>query len=411
VEPEELYAKIKEAAARYGLQMPPHSWAALSARLRQLYNAGVDLSYLDPEALDYSDEDAFWESFEEAAQRLMKEAPAEALVREAVELVERGLEEWRRTRSRDAAAAVEEGIKALVDLGERRLAARYYQEARRLGVPLRLRVRPPPTRSGRRRAIREAKRALELAKELAEESPAEAEEITREVEEALKVLAEVENLALEAALRAVKLYVVSKYTDAFVEIYPSSIRIVSKKPLEFPFPVEGKQVKGFYHYYIRIGKPPLSTVAEAMKRVYVYALRHNVPLERVREWAERPEVYTSIVLIKRPEDVDKLLAAHPLTPPPPPRPPPAPRPRPSPPPPLPPPRPASPEECLTPLLPREHVRHCVAVLLGVLRTAGRITYAESSSALEKALRGDFREACRIIEKNLDFFRGRRPPFC
>jgi len=201
---DEICQRIKSAYEACGF---PHDIGDYS-RMREVASAlaksGFDPEELDPEELDCVSPDAFFEGLEQVRRRY---AQPEADVSSLVSLLDSALDDWRRgaDRSRETAQAIEEYIKQLAELGERRLAYQYYETARELRVPIRLRLRKPPERrAARRRAAREARALLEVAEEAAERGrPEVAEELAREVEIAAQELARTDAVAVELARKVV----------------------------------------------------------------------------------------------------------------------------------------------------------------------------------------------------------------
>ena len=201
---DEICQRIKSA---YEACNFPHDIGDYS-RMREVASAlakgGFDPEELDPEVLDCASPDAFFEGLEQVRRRY---AQPEADVSSLVSLLDSALDDWRRgvDRSRETAQAIEEYIKQLAELGERRLAYQYYETARELRIPIRLRLRKPPERrAARRRAAREARALLEVAEEAAERgSPEVAEELAREVEIAAQELAKIDAVAVELARKVV----------------------------------------------------------------------------------------------------------------------------------------------------------------------------------------------------------------
>ena len=201
---DEICQRIKSAYEACGF---PHDIGDYS-RMREVASAlaksGFDPEELDPEVLDCVSPDAFFEGLEQVRRRY---AQPEADVSSLVSLLDSALDDWRRgaDRSRETAQAIEEYIKQLAELGERRLAYQYYETARELRVPIRLRLRKPPERrAARRRAAREARALLEVAEEAAERGrPEVAEELAREVEIAAQELARTDAVAVELARKVV----------------------------------------------------------------------------------------------------------------------------------------------------------------------------------------------------------------
>jgi hypothetical protein len=201
---DEICQRIKSAYEACGFPHNIGDYSRMREAASALAKSGFDPEELDPEVLDCVSPDAFFEGLEEIRRRY---AQPETDVSSLVSLLDSALDDWRRgvDRSRETAQAIEEYIKQLAELGERRLAYQYYETARELRVPIRLRLRKPPERrAARRRAAREAHALLEVAEEAAERGrPEVAEELAREVEIAAQELAKIDAVAVELARKVV----------------------------------------------------------------------------------------------------------------------------------------------------------------------------------------------------------------
>jgi len=353
---DEICQRIKSAYEACGF---PHDIGDYS-RMREVASAlakgGFDPEELDPEALDCASPDAFFEGLEQVRRRY---AQPEADVSSLVSLLDSALDDWRRgaDRSREAAQAIEEYIKQLAELGEGRLAYQYYETARELRVPIRLRLRKPPERrAARRRAAREARALLEVAEEAAERGrPEVAEELAREVEIAAQELAKIDAVAVELARKVVWRWfneidlsdirglTVEQTTDGL------SIRLTLRitegeegreeerklaERLAAFFAVYGVERREsatrkrvFIHYILPIDKSTAwPRLVETMKVLYKVALdevKRAKPeaspeevladaLKAVDSWLAVRDVYTSLAVSPSQETLKRLLTLFPL---------------------------------------------------------------------------------------------------
>jgi len=181
----------------------PHAIADYS-RLRSvataLAKAGVDPELIDPQELDCGSRDAFFESLDKLRRRLVSEI--KIYIAALIEELQQAVEAWRTgTRTADVIRAIEDAIKTLAELGEKKEAWRWYEAVRReYKIPISIKIRKP----AKRRAVKEAKAVLQLAREAMERgAKPEAEELAREVEEVVAELAREDAVALELARKVI----------------------------------------------------------------------------------------------------------------------------------------------------------------------------------------------------------------
>jgi hypothetical protein len=192
----------------------PHSIADYS-RLRSaataLAKAGVDPELIDPQELDCGSRDAFFESLERVKRRLVPETKIDVVA--LIEELQRAVEAWRSgTRTTDVIRAIEDAIKTLAELGEKKEAWRWYETVRReYKIPVSIKIRKPAERrASRKEAVKEVKAVLQLAKEAMERgAEPEAEELAREVEEVAAELAREDAVALELARKVLDYWLTS----------------------------------------------------------------------------------------------------------------------------------------------------------------------------------------------------------
>jgi hypothetical protein len=187
----------------------PHviaDYSRLRSAATAFAKAGVDPELIDPQELDCGSRDAFFESLERLRRRLVTETKID--IAALIEELQRAVETWRSgTRTSDVIRAIEDAIKTLAELGERKEAWRWYETVRReYKIPISIKIRKPTERrASRRRAVKETKAALQLAKEAVERgAEPEAEELAREVEEVAAELAREDAVALELARKVLE---------------------------------------------------------------------------------------------------------------------------------------------------------------------------------------------------------------
>lgn len=346
--------------AAYELCRFPHNIADYS-RLRSvataLAKAGVDPELIDPQELDCSSRDAFFESLERVKRRLVPELNVD--VSAVIEELQRAVEMWRSgTRTSDVIHAIEEAIKTLAELGERKEAWRWYETVRReYKIPISIKIRrPAERRASRRRAVKEAKAVFQLAKEAVERgAEPEAEELAREVEAIAAELAREDAVALELARKVLKQWLVNimihlpplpnvRWEFAMDRVairvtlilQPGEVETENKvlEKLSVLHATYGlkrrettKRNRQIVHYIAEIEQHEnFRRLVDVMKVLYRTALdevRKAMPaesynkvvataLETVNNWVSIHDVYTSLAHSPNLETLKRLLAMYPL---------------------------------------------------------------------------------------------------
>lgn len=338
----------------------PHSIADYS-RLRSvataLAKAGVDPELIDPQELDCGSRDAFFESLERLKRRFMPETKID--VAALVEELQRALETWRSgARTSDIIHAVEEIIKTLAELGERKEAWRWYEIARKeYKIPISIKIkRPTERRASRRRAVKETKAALQLAKEAVERgAEPEAEELAREVEEVATELAREDAVALELARKVLEYWLTDikrqlppipgmrweSHVDKVavrisLVLSPGDVETENKvlerlSVLHAVYGLERRETttkrRRFIHYIANLEQHEnFKRLTDVMKVLYRMALdevRRAKPAESyskavatalstVNNWISIHDVYTALASSPNLETLKRLLAMYPL---------------------------------------------------------------------------------------------------
>jgi hypothetical protein len=338
----------------------PHSIADYS-RLRSvataLAKAGVDPELIDPQELDCISRDAFFESLERIKRRLVPETKID--VATLIEELQRAVETWRSgTRTTDVIRAIEDAIKTLAELGEKREAWRWYETVRReYKIPISIKIRrPTERRASRRRAVREMKAVLQLAKEAVERgAEPEAEELAREVEEVAAELAREDAVALELARKALEYWLtdvkrqlppipglrweshVDKVAVRISLILPPGDVETENKVLErlsvlhAVYGLERRETttkrKRFIHYIANLEQHEnfkrLTDVMRVLYRTALDEVRKAMPtasyskvvataLNTVNNWISIHDVYTALASSPSLETLKRLLAMYPL---------------------------------------------------------------------------------------------------
>jgi len=187
----------------------PHviaDYSRLRSTATALAKAGVDPEVIDPQELDCGSRDAFFESLERMKRRLVPTLNID--VSAVIEELQRAVETWRSgTRTTDVIHAIEEAIKTLAELGEKKEAWRWYENVRKeYKIPISVKIKKPTERrASRRRAVKEAKAALQLAKQAVEEgAEPEAEELAKKAKEVAMELAKEDAVVVELARKVLE---------------------------------------------------------------------------------------------------------------------------------------------------------------------------------------------------------------
>lgn len=338
----------------------PHVIADYS-RLRSvataLAKAGVDPELIDPQELDCGSRDAFFESLEKLKRRLVPELNVD--VSAIIEELQRAVETWRSgTRTTDVIRAIEEAIKTLAELGEKKEAWRWYETVRKeYKIPISIKIRKPTERRApRRRAVKEAKAVLQLAKEAMERgAEPEAEELVKEVEEVATELAREDAVALELARKVLEYWLtdikrrlppipglrweshVDKVAVRISLILPPGDVENENKVLErlsvlhAMYGLERRETttrnKRFIHYIVNLEQHEnFRRLVDVMRVLYRTALdeaRRAMPTESyskvvatalstVNNWISMYDVYTALATSPNLETLKRLLAMYPL---------------------------------------------------------------------------------------------------
>ncbi len=345
--------------ATYDLCRFPHVIADYS-RLRSvataLAKAGVDPELIDPQELDCGSRDAFFESLERLRRRLVPETKID--VAALIEELQRAVETWRSgVRTSDVIRAIEDAIKTLAELGERKEAWRWYETVRReYKIPISIKIRKPAERrASRRRAVKEVKAVLQLAKEAVERGEPEAEELAREVEEVAAELAREDAVALELARKVLDHWL----TDIKRQLPPIpglrweshvdrvAVRISLILPpgdvesenkvlerlsvLHAVYGLERRETttrnRRFIHYLVDLERHEnfrrLIDVVKVLYRTALDEVRRAMPAESyskavatalsaVNNWISMYDVYTALASSPSLETLKRLLAMYPL---------------------------------------------------------------------------------------------------
>jgi hypothetical protein len=317
----------------------------------------VDPELIDPQELDCGSRDAFFESLERVKRRLVSETKID--VAALIEELQRALEAWRSgTRTTDVIRAVEDAIKTLAELGEKKEAWRWYETARReYKIPISIKIRKPAERrASRRRAVKDTKAVLQLAKEAMERgAEAEAMELAREVEEVAAELAREDAVALELARKVLDYWLtdirrrlppipglrweshVDKVAVRISLILPPGDVETENKVLEqlsvlhATYGLERRETttkrRRFIHYIVFLEQHEnFRRLVDVMKVLYRTALdevRKAMPAESyskavaaalnaVNNWISIHDVYTALASSPSLETLKRLLAMYPL---------------------------------------------------------------------------------------------------
>ena len=338
----------------------PHVIADYS-RLRStaiaLAKAGVDPEVIDPQELDCGSRDAFFESLERMKRRLVPTLNIDVSV--VIEELQRAVEAWRSgTRTTDVIHTIEDAIKTLAELGEKREAWRWYETIRReYKIPISVKIRKPTERrASRRRAVKEVKAVLQLAREAAERgAEPEAEELAKEVEEVAAELAREDAVALELARKVLERWLTDikirlppvpglrweSYADRVavrisLVLSPGDVETENKvlERLSLLHSVYGlkrrettKRDRRIVHYIAEIERHEnFAKLVDVMMVLYRTALdevRKAMPaesyskvvataLEAVNNWISMSDVYTALAYSPSLDTLKRLLKMYPL---------------------------------------------------------------------------------------------------
>jgi len=338
----------------------PHviaDYSRLRSTATALAKAGVDPEVIDPQELDCGSRDAFFESLERMKRRLVSETKID--IAALIEELQRAVETWRSgTRTTDVIRAIEEAIKTLAELGEKREAWRWYETVRReYKIPISVKIRKPTERrASRRRAVKEVKAVLQLAREAAERgAEPEAEELAREVEEVAAELAREDAVALELARKVLEYWLTDikrrlppipglrweSHVDRVavrisLVLPPGDVETENKllerlSVLHATYGLERRETttkrRRFIHYIADLERHEnFRRLVDVMKVLYRTALdevRKTMPAESyskavatalntVNNWISMHDVYTSLAQSPSLETLKRLLAMYPL---------------------------------------------------------------------------------------------------
>lgn len=338
----------------------PHAIADYS-RLRSaataFAKAGVDPEVIDPQELDCGSRDAFFESLDRLKRRLVPELNVDMSA--VIEELQRAVEVWRSgTRTTDVIHAIEEAIKTLAELGERREAWRWYETVKReYKIPISVKIKKPAERrASRRKAVKEAKAVLQLAKEAMERGAGpEAEELAREVETVAAELTREDAVALELARKVVEMWLMDvkrrlpplpnvRWESAVDRIairvtlilQPGDVETENKvlEKLSVLHSIYGlkrrettKRDRQVVHYIAEIERHEnFRRLVDVMKVLYRIALDEvrkatstesysrtvATALETLNNWTSMHDVYTALASSPNLETLKRLLAMYPL---------------------------------------------------------------------------------------------------
>lgn len=322
-----------------------------------LAKAGVDPELIDPQELDCGSRDAFFESLDKLKRRLVSELNVD--VSAIIEELQRAVETWRSgTRTTDVIRAIEEAIKTLAELGEKKEAWRWYETVRKeYKIPISIKIRKPTgRRASRRRAVKETKAVLQLAKEAMERgAEPEAEELVKEVEEVATELAREDAVALELARKVLEYWLteikrglppipglrweshVDKVAVRISLILPPGDVENENKVLErlsvlhATYGLERRETttrnRRFIHYIANLEQHEnFRRLVDVMRVLYRTALdevRRAMPTESyskvvatalstVNNWISMVDVYKALAISPNLETLKRLLAMYPL---------------------------------------------------------------------------------------------------
>jgi hypothetical protein len=312
----------------------PHSIADYS-RLRSvaiaLAKAGADPELVDPHELDCNSRDAFFESLERLKRRFVPETKIDAAA--LIEELQRALEMWRSgVRTSDVIHAIEDAIKTLAELGERREAWRWYELVRKeYKIPISIKIRrPTERRASRRRAAREVETVMaELARE-----DAIAVELARKVLEhwmtdIKRQLPPIPGLRWESHVDRVAVRISLILSPGDVETENKVLEKLSV--LHATYGLERRETttrnRRFIHYIADLERHEnFRRLVDVMKVLYRLALdevRKVMPaesynkvvataLETLNNWITIHDVYTALAQSPSPETLKRLLKMYPL---------------------------------------------------------------------------------------------------
>jgi len=331
-------------------------YSRLRSIAAMLAKAGVDPELIDPQELDCFSRDAFFESLERLRRRLVTETKID--ISALIEELQRAVETWRSgIRTSDVIRAIEDAIKTLAELGERREAWRWYETVRKeYKIPISIKIRKPAERrASRRRAVKEAKAALQLAKEAVERgAEPEAEELAREVEEVATELAREDAVTLELARKVLEYWLtdikrklppvpglrweshVDKVAVRISLILPPGDKETEDKVLErlsvlhAVYGLERRETttrnRRFIHYLVDLERHEnFRRLVDVMKVLYRTALDEvrrattesyskavATALNTINNWISMYDVYTALASSPSLETLKRLLAMYPL---------------------------------------------------------------------------------------------------
>ena len=338
----------------------PHviaDYSRLRSTATAFAKAGVDPELIDPQELDCDSRDAFFESLERIKRRLVSETKID--VATLIEELQRAVETWRSgTRTTDVIRAIEDAIKTLAELGERKEAWRWYETVRReYKIPISIKIRKPAERrASRKRAVKEAKAVLQLAKEAVERgAEPEAVELAREVEEVAAELAREDAVALELARKVLEYWLtdikrqlppipglrweshVDKVAVRISLILPPGDVESENKVLErlsvlhATYGLERRETttkrRRFIHYIANLEQHEnfrrLTDVMRVLYRTALDEVRRAIPAESyskvvatalntVNNWISIHDVYVALTSSPSLETLKRLLAMYPL---------------------------------------------------------------------------------------------------
>jgi hypothetical protein len=343
-----LYARYVEGCGfRYTIQL----WNA-AVRIAKTVGAADADAYIDWDALDCESPDAFFDSLWAQVYRLARVGDVDlaTAVGAIAEEVRRAMEEWSRgNKSAEAIRAVNDGIDELLALGERGLARSLAADARRLKIPLRVRVPEPRevrrSRAARRRALAHARALAAAAGEAVREGrEAEAWELILELERARRELVTLETAVEEMALWAMHVCLAQRVAE-MARALPPELRErvrVDSNPTTPAVDIVFKGTREEFERVLRAVSPAIAalglevpvlrgerafTVALAVSRSVLWeplkgavnylltrALESGVPLKEVHAWLSRHEVACTLALSPSRETVERLLVLYPLLP-------------------------------------------------------------------------------------------------